>query len=333
MEATDNLAGRVHWLEEEYQQVRGILTRLTQQVDQVNTVVAQLFERMQTAEKSAAGLGGLLMRLSRLEEDVRQAKDQMDRLHTLLDDQGQKLAQAERSQALDVERERRDLGEIARQLEAQAKDSEAIKAKMQAADEMLRRSLEATADGNRRIDELARQAEALEAKASLGGERHRQAEEEFSRLSQELDAMRKQDDVALSRLQILMEQVKKIGDQSAALQVQEKFTQELASRLEVQRLERQRIGQAVASLEGILDEQKRRLDEQAQFMAHMDGRTRNSEDRVAEMSRILTEHRQETAAQLTQFAQVQEEQKRREIAELAQQIRELRQQGPRPTGS
>ncbi len=333
MEAIDSLAGKVRRLEEEHEQLRAVLTRLAQQVEHFHAPVADFSERMQAVEKSQAAISGPLTRLSRLEEDVRQAKDQIDRFHTITDDERQKQAEAERRRASEMDKDRQSLGEMARRMDTQGKDVDAIGARMQAAEEMVRRNSDAAADGYRRIDELARQAEALEGRVLLGGERHRQAEEEFSRLEQELDTMRKQDDVALSRLQILLEQVKKIGDQSATLQLLEKSTEELTNRLEVHRLERQRIEQGLARLEEVLDEHRRRLDEQGQLMAHMEGRTRNGSDRVAEMSRILEEHRQETAAQLAQFAEINEEHKRREIAELAQQIRELRQRGPSPAGS
>jgi hypothetical protein len=85
-------------------------------------------------------------------------------------------------------------------------------------------------------------------------------------------------------------------------------------------------------LEQLSRQQDERLDDQLQTLHQGEARERGNFDRLADLQQQIGALRQWIADQFASLAQIQEQQKHRQIVELEQQIRELKQHSSKRIG-
>ncbi|MBI4302393.1 MAG: hypothetical protein HY664_07295 [Chloroflexi bacterium] len=289
MEDTNPLANTLRWLEEEQNQNKSLIAKLQQQVEQLLALTGNQGEKLRVMEESLAAATSQLPRVAKLEEELRQAKENLGQLQVQLNRDKERLDTLGRSRQGEVEREHQVRSELEHRLDTIAQERDNNRSRLANLEEIARRYSETLLQVQQHLENLARQDETQEARVSRAVEQDRRQEQEVARLDAELVALRKQDEVALSRVQMAVDQMRRLEEQYTNLSAREDEARELRERIELQRTERERL-----------------------------------ERQLTELQNQVVELGQRLAAQIANFGQIQEQQKRRLMTELEHQARELR---------
>ena len=100
---------------------------------------------------------------------------------------------------------------------------------------------------------------------------------------------------------------------------------ELLGRVELQRVERQRLETRASQLEEAINELRARGEEQQNLLSALDGKHHGYEGRLDALSGRLEEYREQLADYLLKLTQNQQQLKRRQINDLQREIKELNQ--------
>lgn len=318
------LSGAVRWLEDEQRQVKAHSAKLQQLIDQLQAQVWDQAERLRLAEEALTAAQAQISRLSRLEDETRQVRDLLGRLQSNFGEAAEKQGETMRLWQAEIEHERQDRGELQKKLGTTADAMEKVGARAQSVEEALRRQQESLLALRQSTADLTQRAEGLESRAAQSLEQHKRWQNDISRMDRELESFHEQVNLILERLRLLAEQLKRLEEQMGAVLAEEAARRSLEERVEVGRAERERLERKGAELEQTLSHHEERLEEHAHLLTQLDGKGKGTADRLTELREQFWDLRQQVLERLSQLTQLGEEQKRRQIAELEQQIREMK---------
>lgn len=325
-------AGTLQWLEEEQHRSKINLSKLQQQMEQLQAGLWGQLERMQQGEQALSAVVAQLARLPKLEEQLRQLQALSESSQESGLKEEQRRAAEERVRQAELERERQARSELGHRLELQERDGQSLWTKLTALEDGYRRYSEPLLQLQQGAEQLAHEDQQLQGRIQSLLEQIRHGEGDLDRLRQEQEALRKQDEVISGRLHILGEQVKGVQDQTEAILSVEQLQQELQERLEVQRMERQRLERQSAEIQTVQEEQHSRLEDLIRELALLSGKNQTLTEHLDQVREQLWGVREEIVQHFSRLAETEEQQKRRQIVELEQQVRELRARS-QPTGS
>lgn len=325
----------IHWLEEEHRLSKAAAFKVQQQVDQLQAALWAQGDRMHALEQALAVISGQGVRITKLEDDLRQAHELIDRLQEFQSAQNERWTAADRARFADQDRERQELAQIFQKLEQLERDVAFVRSRTQSMDEIQRRIQDALVELGQRIDNLGQIDETLASRLQAVSELVKRKDVEISRLDGELDALRKQDELALNRIQVLGEQVRRVEDLGPLRDLGTRLEAEFNEKLELHRVERQRMERTVLEIELLLEQHRTRLDELAQHTTQVETKSNAQADYVTQLREQVWALRDEMIAQLGELFRMEEQQKRRQMADIEQQLLELKNRSaralPRPS--
>lgn len=324
--------GTLQWFEEEQYRSKINVTKLQQQVEQFQAALWDQLERIQQGEQALAAAMAQLARMPKLEEELRQFREVAAGLQESWLKLEERRGEEERGHLAELERDRQARGEAGRKLELLEREAQNLWTKLSALEDGYRRSAASFLELQQRTEGLVHEDQRLEARIHGLSEQLRHGEQELDRFRQEQEALRKQDEVTSGRLHILGEQIKELQDHLGAVRGAEQLQQEIQERLELQRLEGQRLERQNADIQTTQEEQHSLLEDLGRELNQLSGKSQTLVEHLDQVREQMWGVREEIAQQFSQLAQKEEQQKRRQIAELEQQIRELRGRS-HPTGS
>lgn len=327
---TRSLTGIVRWLEDEQRQAKGQYNKLQQLLDQLQAQVWDQGERLRSTEDLSSASNGHLSRITRLEDEARLLHDFATRLENMLTDVSEKNAEIQRLLQLELDRERQERGDIHKKMDCLADSLEKMNGRVQALDEALRRQQEPVIKLQQNVSDLMQQGESAEARIGQSGEQHKRWGNEISRISREIESVHEQNAVILERLRLLAEQPKRLEEQMAAVLAEEAARRSLEQGLDLEKAERDRLERNLGEMEQTVGQHGELLEQNARFMTHLETKGKGMDDRVSELREQFWILRQQVQERLSQLSELEEEQKRRQIADLEQQIREIKHWLARP---
>jgi chromosome segregation ATPase len=315
----------VPWLEEEMRQAKALVHKLQQQTEQTTNQAWVLSQGLQKAEDALSGMSAQLVALPQLQDDVRQLKEQVGRLHErLLAGQG-RMEETVRQQQTAMEREREERSVSLRRVEGTEKLTQSYEGRVLAIEEGQRRIRDDVSLLQKRAVELDKGVDEVTGKAARHGEAVKRLEQESSRVHAELDALAKQDSALSDRLQLLGEQARRTEEQVAVIGADRVVRQEFADALTHWRGEQQRLGDRIKTLEQTLDEIRQRAEDQARALELLENKASTQMERVGLFQQQIRDHRQQVTEFLRKLTQFEERQKRRQLAALEQELKEIKQ--------
>jgi len=318
-------ADAVPWLEDELRRAKSQLHKLQQQVEQAQNQIWNLAESVQKGEDVLSALASHLTAFPHLQDEVRQAKEQLGRLQErALANQG-RIEEAIRQQQAAAERERGERSVSLRRLEAVEKLAQSYEGRMLAVEEGGRRLRDDVSLLGKRLEAVDRGVEGVAAKTASHSEAVKRLEEETRRLHAETDALIKQDSILSERVQLLAEQVRRLGEQVTILGEDRVVHQELTDIQEHWRTDGQRLDDRLKALEQVLGEQQQRAEDHARALELLQSKGQTQMERVAAFQQQIREQRQQVVDYLRKLSQFQERQKRRQLAALEQELKEMKQ--------
>ncbi|OGO04136.1 MAG: hypothetical protein A2Y60_04785 [Chloroflexi bacterium RBG_13_54_9] len=327
-----SLSGAIEWLEDEQRQTKALAGKLQQQIEQLLSMAWEQAKRLQTAEETLSFVNSQIAHLLKLEEEARQNKESLVRLQELQALNARSLEEAEQKWQSERERERQERAELWHKMSSLEKEQEPLLTKLHGLAESDKRYKEALAELQQWHSNLEKSNQALETKTTHNLEQNKHWEQETSRLDRELEGIRKQDEILLSRMQILADQMRNISQDITAVRAEQELGRDLPQSIELQRTGQQRLERQLAVLEQLGHQQGERLDDQLEMLHQGEARERGNFDRLTDLQQQIGDLHQWIAEQFASLVQIQEQQRHRQIAELEQQIRELKLHSIKPTG-
>ena len=318
-------ADAVPWLEEEMRQAKALVHKLQQQVEQTNNQAWVLSQGLQKAEDLLATMSAQFVALPQLQDEVRQLKEQVGRLHErLLASQG-RMEETVRQQQTAMEREREERSAFLRRVEGTEKLTQSYEGRVLAIEEGQRRVRDDISLLQKRAVELDKGLDEVAGKAARHGEAVKRLEQESSRVHAELDALAKQDSALSERLGLYGEQARRTEEQVAVIGADRVVRQEFADAQTHWRGEQQRLGDRLKAMDQTLDEVRQRVEDQGRALELLENKAATQMERVTLFQQQIRDHRQQVAEFLRKLTQFEERQKRRQLASLEQELKEIKQ--------
>ncbi len=318
-------ADAVPWLEEEVRQAKAQIHKLQQQLEQAQKQIWNLSESVQKAEDLFSNLASYLTAFPHLQDEMRQAMEQLGRLHERQLANQARIEEVTRHQQSAAEREREERSVFLRRLETAEKLVQSYEGRMLAMEEGGRRFRDDISLAEKRVADLDKGLEDVVGKTARHSEAVKRLEQEVGRLHTELDTLAKQDAALSERLQLYGEQARRTQEQVTVLAEDRVVHQELTDVQDHWHMERQRLEDRVKALEQIADEQRQRAEDQASTLELIEGKSQTQMERLAAFQQQIREHRQQVVDYLRKLSQFQERQKRRQLTALEQELKEIKQ--------
>jgi len=325
MEKVDqaSLSGTIGWLENEYREQQVAISRLQQQLEQVNNAVHQQTLDIRLLEDSITSLRNQVLRLPKIDEALNQVSHLINQIQNALAEQSQRSEKFERQYQVDVERLRQGAAELWQRTELIEKETEPLGVRLLTLGDTQKRQQESLIGQQAAIEKLDRQLGAVSNRLELQGEQNRRTEQGIGRFDSEIEALRKQDELLAHRIQGVADLAKRIDEQMAAVLAEERLRRDLAERVEVQRVQHQRTQDALVEVQQSDQQQARQLEGLVKSLRELDERGKAVSDRVNALREQLIQVRSEFASHLAELQFLLDQQKRRQVAQVQQELKEL----------
>jgi len=318
------LVGRVAWLEDVLRETRVAVNRVHQLVEQSQAQLWELTQRVQDAEDRLAVIEPQLAAITRTDAQVLQLKDAVAGVHEHSLGTASRLAELARRVEVAEDRERQALNDYARRIDAVERLTSGGIAHLDNLDESMRRLMEAITVLRQRADETVRAIEVLEARQLRMADADARAEHEAVRIAAELDSLRKQDELIAERVQVYTEMIKRLETQITEVAAEAAVKHEVVEKLEVGRVERQRMEERIARVEAAAENLRDQDQETLRQQTLLDGRQRGFQERLNSLLAEMAAHRAQTNDAFQRLYALQERLKRKQIEDLDRELRELR---------
>lgn len=335
MEGIDipSLGNTVQWLEEEQRQNKAVVFKFQQLVEQLQGSLWGLGDRVNTVEGAIATVMAHGSRVARLEEDLRQAREVLERLQSVSTEERQQEVAEERLRQAELERERQAHTEVLHKQELLEREQAGLRDKLQVLDEAGRRRQEELFHLEQALEPLRAQNEQLANRLTTFQDHTKRQDQALEELRQEQRSLQAQDEVTQGRVQHLGEQVHRLEGQEALRDLEQRLSGSLTEQSELHRVERQRLEREFVELQLSFEQYRSTLEDLQQELSQLQGKSQALTQYLEQVREQVWELRNDLGEQLGGVAASEEQHRRRQIAELEQQIKELRVWTPKPPRS
>ena len=313
------------WLQDQFHLLKAQLGKVQHQMDQTQAMALDVAEKLRQQEAAVGGLASQGNIIAPLQEEVRQLKEVLSRLQ---EQQGQVRTQVEesvRQRMTDAERERVEVADQRRRLQDLERQVEGWLNRQGGIEDAARRHREDITLVNLRAESMDQRLEALEGRASRNLEATNRIDQEISRIDAAIQGLEREDDLQAERARVALETARRV---EAAVESERRDLQALAQlseRMELLKVERQRLEDRLAQAEEDVNELRGLLGRLEQLTGVLDGRTQGYLGRLDALREEILRHRQQFVEHLLKLGTGQERLKRRQIDELEREIKELKQ--------
>ena len=307
--------------------------KLQQAVEQVQSALWTLSDRVNTVESSINAVSGHGARVARVEEEARLARDQGERLESRIEAFRDGLAKEERARTAEGERDRLERAALGKNQDALERADQALVERIQAVEELARRRQEDFFQVNQTLDLLRVQDDKLNALISAQQTQLKHQMQAIEGAQHVLLAVQAQDEIFQGRVQHLSEQLRRLEAQEELREVAARFAQMLSEQGELHKVERMRLERSMVEVQMGYEQHRSQADDLRQELIHVQGRLQALNEHLDHVRESLWEFRNEIIDHFTGVAGVEEQRRRRQLTETEQQIKELAAWKPKPPRS
>ena len=318
-------AGNLQWLQDELHNAKVQAGKLEQQVEQVQALLSDLVDRARHQDEAMAVINVQLATLAQIQEEVRQLQTLTGRLRDEQERGRGHVEEATRQQQADNERVRSERAELVKQMEDMERRVGSWQERQGSMEETGRRYQDAAATTAQQVSDLQQRLDDLESRTGRNTEAVNRLDQRLPEIDSTIENAVRGSDTATERTRLLTDVVRRIETESADMTRQLQELSELPERLELGRVERQRLEARFAQLEETVSGLSSSRDEHQRLLAALEGKHHGYEGRLDALNERLDEYRQQLGEHLLKLAQAQEQLKRRQISDLEREIKELEQ--------
>jgi chromosome segregation ATPase len=318
-------ADTLRWLQDEVQNARAQAGKLEQQTDQLQALFSDLAERSRHHDALLAALAAQLATLASVQEGFHKLQTQAVRLR---EEQERTRAQAEevaRQHEAEGERARAERAEVIRQLQEIERQVASSAERQSSVEEVGKRYQEAAALAAQHAGQLEQRLEETESRTARSLEAINRFEQKLPEVEVALENAVRATETSNERTRLVTDVIRRVESEVADLIKQIRELSDLPERLDLQRVERQRLEARFSQLEETVNALTAGKEEHQYLLSALDGKHHGYEGRLDALSERLEEYRQQLGDYLLKLTQSQEQLKRRQIGDLEREIKELEQ--------
>ena len=318
-------AGNLQWLQDELHNAKVQAGKLEQQVDQLQSLLSDLVDRSRHQDEAISALNVQLATLTQVQEEVRQLQTLTGRLREEQERARGHLEEATRQEQAESERVRSERAELVRQVQDLERQVTSWQERQGSIEETGRRYQDTAAATSQQATDMQQRLDELEGRAGRNLEAVNRLDQKLPELERGVEGAMRAAETGNERTRLLTDVVRRIEAEAAELTRQVQELSELPERLELSRVERQRLETRFAQLEETVNGLSSSRDEHQRLLSALEGKHHGYEGRLDSIGDRLDEYRQELAEHLLKLTQNQEQLKRRQIGDLEREIKELEQ--------
>jgi chromosome segregation ATPase len=304
-------ADTLRWLQDELQNARAQAAKLEQQTDQLQALFSDLAERSRRHDDLLASLAAQLTTLASVQEDFNKLQAQAVRLREEQERLQAQADEAARQHQAEGERTRAERAELVRQLQEVERQVAASAERQSSVEEVGKRYQEAAALTSQQTAQLEQRLEETESRTARSLEAINRFDQKLPEVEVALENAVRATDTSNERTRLITDVIRRVESEVADLLKQIRELSDLPERLELQRVERQRLEARFSQLEDMANSLTAGKEEHQYLLSALDER--------------LEEYRQQLGDYLLKLTQSQEQLKRRQIGDLEREIKELEQ--------
>jgi chromosome segregation ATPase len=327
---TAQIASTLAWLEDNVRDTKAQIGRLGQQVEQAQTHVWDLANRLHRTEEATTAVGNELVVLPGLETQISSIGDRTMQLEDRQSATDARLTEAVRQQQLEVEHLRAALNELVKRVDGWERLIQHWAPRFDVLEDVGRRSQEATAVVRQRVEEFERHVEHVEQRAGRTAEGMRRYEQDLTRINLQLEDLYKRGDSAAEKIDVHAELFKRLEDAIAAVGMQTELRDEFTEKLDLLRSNVRRTEERLNAVEANDEGVRGHLEEHERAILSVDSRERLYRERLGGIQEEIASFRAHVAEQFHKAQLTVERQRRRRIEEMEREIRKLKVNGYRP---
>jgi len=318
-------AGNLQWLQDELHNAKLQAGKLEQQVEQLQALLSELVDRSRHQDEAIGVINVQLATLAQVQEEVRQLQTLTGRLREEQERARGHAEEATRQQQADGERSRTERAELVKQVGDLERRVGSWQERQGSIEETGRRYQDAAATTAQQVSDLQQRLDDLESRAGRNTEAVNRLDQRLPEIDSAIENAIRGSETATERTRLLTDVVRRIQTESADITRQLQELSELPERLELSRVERQRLEARFAQLEETVNGLSGSRDEHQRLLAALEGKHHGYEGRLDALNARLDEYREQLAEHLLKLTQSQEQLKRRQIGDLEREIKELEQ--------
>ena len=318
-----NLAKTIAWLEEENRQHKSVVFKVQQAADQLQGGVWTLSDRLNAVEGSLNILVDHSTRLVRVETDLHNIRDLLERLDSRFDQEKKPDAQEEQQRQAEQDRGRQVQADTTKQYDVMEKAHQALMDRVLSVEERARRRQEELFQVTQAIDGLHTLAEKQGSLVQAQQTRNEHLSRQIEEATNVLQGLQGQDEVIQGRLQYLTDQVRRFESQVDLRESEARLTQQLSEQGELSKVERQRLERTTVEVQIGFEQYRSSVDDLRQELIQLNGKSRAQGDHLDQVREALWGFQNELGDQFSGWADREEKAHRQHIAELEKQIKDL----------
>ena len=313
------------WLQDQFHLLKAQMGKLQHQMDQTQAMALDVSEKMRQQEAAVAELASQGSAVVPLQEEMRQLKDVLTRLQEQQTQARTQLEETVRQRMTDAERERVEVADLHRRLQDLERQVEGWLDRQSGAEDTARHYREGITLVNLRSETMEQRLETLEGRAARNLEATNRIDQQISRIDAAIQGLEREDDLQMERARVALEAARRVEEAVESEKRDLRALAQLADRMDLLKVERQRLDDRLAQAEGDINEIRGLLGRQEQLASVLDGRTQGYLSRLEALREEIMRHREQFIEHLLRLSTGQERLKRRQIEELEREIKELKQ--------
>jgi len=318
-------AGNLQWLQDEVHNAKIQVAKLEQQAEQLQALLSDLVDRTRHHDEALSAANAQLSTLVQVQEEVRQLQTLTARLREEQERARGHIEEAARQQQAEGERVRSERAELAKQMEDLERRVASWQERQGSIEETGRRYQDSAAATAQQVSDVLQRLEDLESRTGRNMEAVNRLDQRLPEIDTAIENAVRATETATERTRLLTDVVRRIETESADLRRQLQDLSDMPERLELGRVERQRLEARFAQLEETVNGLSGGREEHQRLLSALEGKHHGYEGRLDALSERLDEYRQQLAEHLLKLTQNQEQLKRRQISDLEREIKELEQ--------
>jgi chromosome segregation ATPase len=317
--------GNLQWLQDEIHNVKVQAGKLEQEVEQLQALLSDLVERTRHHDEAFSNLNVQLAILTQLQDEARELQTLTSRLRDEQERARGHVEESTRQQQAEGERVRSERAELVRQVQDLERQVASWLERQGSIEETGRRYQESAATTAQQTSDLQQRVGELEGRSARNLEAMNRLDQKLPELNTGVEAALRGIEATNERTRLLADVVHRIEGEIADLTQRVGELNELPERIELARVERQRLEARFALVEEAVDGLSGSRDEHQRLLSALEGKHHGYEGRLDALMTRLDEYREQLAEHLLKLTQNQEQLKRRQIGDLEREIKELQQ--------
>jgi chromosome segregation ATPase len=315
------------WVHSELAEIKSKLALVQQGSDQGRAIAADASEKANLLRTRLDQIEMQEAPLSHLQDELRLVREQLARVHEDINSLRNSREEFERRLFAESERARQDKNDSAKHLGEIQRQIDAWQERVGGFEEQNRRNLETVAQVKMQVEALENEQQASDKRSTRTQTILSRLDQDVARLTAAWPDLQREDDVHKERANSLNEMVRRLEDQIDALNTQLGRVDRIDDRLELVQAERSRHGERLTELTLEMDGLKEASAEQGERLALMDLRVQGFQDDVRQTNENLMRVRDEFIAYLRSVTEMETDFRKRAIAAIEKEMRDLRSKG------